>query len=136
MRLLDKQPNVPLTLSAKIMVSAFPEPPSLFQQRAIVQVPHLQDPFVRLKPSLALQIHAKITPSVPTLESTLCLVRVVAQGTRVIIAKLPRKVIVVPPATHVLQLPSALLVMWQVIQPAANATLATLEKPVILILCS
>ena len=75
-------------------------------------------------------------PNALTLESTLSLVRVVAQGTLVIIVKLPKKVIVVPPATRVLQLRSALLVMWQVIQPAANATLATLEKPVTLILCS
>jgi len=118
------------------MVSAFPEPPSLFQQRAIVQVPHLQDPFVRPKPSLALQIHAKITPSVPTLESTPCPVRVVALDTPVIIAKLPRKVIVVPSAARVLQLHSALLEMWPAIQPAANVNLATLGLTVILTLYS
>jgi len=135
-KILDKQPSVMLTLFAKIMACAFPEPPSLFQRRAVVQALCLLDLFVRLKPSLVVQTPVRIMPSALKLESTLSHARAVAQGTLVILAKLPRKVIVVPPATHVLQLPSALLVMWQVIQPAANATLATLEKPVTLILCS
>jgi len=81
-KILDKQPSVPLTLSAKIMAFVFPEPPSLFQRRVIVQALCLLDLSVRLKPLLAFQTPVRIMPNVLTLELTLSLVRVVAQGTR------------------------------------------------------
>ena len=106
MRLLDKQPSVSLTLFAKIMACAFPKPPPLFQRRAVVQALCLLDLFVRLKPSLVFQTPVRIMPSALKLESTLSHARAVARGTLAIIAKLPKKVIVVPPATRVLQLPS------------------------------
>ena len=52
------------------------------------------------------QTPVRIMPSALKLESTLSHARAVARGTLAIIAKLPKKVIVVPPATRVLQLPS------------------------------